>query len=173
MVKISSVTKLCCLVTKSCLTLCDPMDCSMPGFPVLHYLPEFAQTYIHWVSDVIQPSHPLSPSSPPDLSLSHIRVFSNELALHIRWPKYWNFSFSISPCNEYLGLISFRNDQFDFLAVQGIPKSLPQHHNSKASVLRHSAFCMAQLSHTCVITGKTIALTIRTFVGKEMSLLCL
>ena len=87
--------------------LCDPMDHSTPGFPVLHYLPEFAQTHVHWVSDVIQPSHSLSPSSPPDLSLSHIRVFSNELPLCIRWPKYWNFSFSISPCNEYLRLISF------------------------------------------------------------------
>ena len=100
-----------------------------------------------------------------------IRVFSNESGLHIRWPKYWSFSFSSSPCNEYLGLISFRNDQFDFLAVQGIPKSLPQHHNSKASVLQCSTFFMDQLSHPYMTTGKTIALTRQTFVNKPMSLL--
>ena len=114
----------CCSVTKSCLTLGDPMDCSKPGFPVLHYLPKFAQIHVHWVSDVIQPSHPLSPTFPPALNLSQHQGLSNESALSIRWPKYWNFSFSISPTNEYPGLISFRIDWFDLFAVQGILKSL-------------------------------------------------
>ena len=99
------------------------------------------------------------------------RVFSNESALHIRWPKYWSFYFSISPCNEYSGLISFRIDWFDLLVVQGTPQSLLQHHSSKATILRHSAFYMAQLSHPFMTTGKTIALTIWTFVSKAMSLL--
>ena len=100
-----------------------------------------------------------------------IRVFSNELALHIRWPKYWTFSFSVSPSNEYSGLISFRIDWLDFLAVQGSLKSLLQHHSSKASILQCLAFFMVQLSHPCMTTGKTIALTTWTFVGKVMSLL--
>ena len=100
-----------------------------------------------------------------------IRVFSNELALCIRWPKYWSFSFSISPSNEYSGLISFRMDWFDLLAVQGTLTSLLQHHTSKASILRHSAFFMVQLSHPYMITGKIISLTRWTFVGKVMSLL--
>ena len=100
-----------------------------------------------------------------------IRVFSNKSALHIRWPKYWSFSFSISPSNEYSGLISFRTDWFDFLAVQGTLKNLLQHHSSKASFLQHSAFLMAQHSHLYMTTGKTVALTIWTFVGKVMSLL--
>ena len=99
-----------------------------------------------------------------------IRVFSNESALCIRWPKYWSFSFSISPSNEYAGLISFRVDWLDLLAVQGILKSLLQHHRSKASILQHSAFFIVQLSHSYMTTGKTIALTRRTFVGKVMSL---
>ena len=100
-----------------------------------------------------------------------IRVFSNELALRIRWPKYWGFSFSISPSNEYSGLISFRIDWFDLLAVQGTLKSLPQHHSSKASILQCSAFFMVQLSHLCMTTGKTIALSIRIFISHVMSLL--
>ena len=100
-----------------------------------------------------------------------IRVFSNELVLHIRWPKYWSFSFSISPSNEYSGLISFRMDWLDLLAIQGTPKSLLQRHSSKASILQHSAFCIVQLSHLCMTTGKTRALTRWTFVGKVMSLL--
>ena len=100
-----------------------------------------------------------------------IRVFYNESALHIRWPKSWSFSFSISPSKEYSGLISFRIDWFDLLVVQGILKSLLQHHSSKASILRHSAFFMVQLSHPHMPTGQTIALTRRTFVGKVMSLL--
>ena len=99
------------------LTLCNPMNCSMPGLPVHYQLPEFTQTHVHCVSDAIQPSHPLSSPSPPALNLSSIWVFSNESALHIRWPKYWSFSFSISHSNEYSGLISFRMDWLDLLAV--------------------------------------------------------
>ena len=129
--------------------LCDPMDCSTLGFPVLHYLPELAQTHVHWVSDVGQLSHPLLPSI-----FSSIRVFSNEAALCIRWPKHW--SFSISPSSEYSGLISFRIDWFDLLAVQCTLKSL-QHHSSKSSILWLSAFFMVQLSHPYTTTGKTIA----------------
>ena len=128
------------------------MDCSMLGFPVLHYPPEFAQIHVHQVGDAIQPSHPLLSPSPPALSLSSIRVFSNESALHIRWSSYWSFSFSISPSNEYSGLTSFRMDWFDLLAVQGTLKSLLQHHSSKASILLHSAFFMVQLSHPHTIT---------------------
>ena len=134
-------------VAQSCLTLCDPMDCSMPGFPVHHQLPELAQTHVHRVSDAIQPSHPLSSPSPPAFNLSSIRVFSSESVLLIRWSKYWSFSFSISPSNEYSGLISFRINWFDLLAVQGTLKSLLQHHSSKASVLWLSAFFIVQLSH--------------------------
>ena len=122
-----------CSVAKSCPTLCDPMDCSMPDFPVLHYFLEFAQIHVHWVSDAIQPSHPLSSPSPPTSVFPSIRGFSNESLLPIRWPKYWSFSFSISPSNEYLGLISFRADWFNLLAVHGILKSLIQNHNLKAS----------------------------------------
>ena len=147
------------------------MDCSTPGLPVHHQLSEFNQTYVHWVSDAIQQSHPLSSPSPPAFSLSHIRVFSNESALRIRWPKYWSFSFNISPSNEHPELISFRMDCFDLLAVQGTLKSLLQHHSSKASILWCSAFFLVQLSHPYTITGKTIALTRWTFVGKVMSLL--
>ena len=136
----------CCSVAKLCSTLCDPMNYSIPGFLVLHYLQELAQTHIHWVSVAIQPSHPLMPPSPPALNLS-IKVFSSELAIHIRWPKYWNFSFSISPSNEYSGLISFRIDWFDLLELQGTIKSLLKQHDSKASVLMHSAFFMVELLH--------------------------
>ena len=125
---------------------CDSTDCSLPGSSVLQYLPEFAQIHVHWVSDAIYPSQLLSLSSPFAFNLSSIRIFSNESALCIRWPKYW--SFSASPSNEYLGLISFRIDWFDLLSVQGILKSPLQHHNSKASVLWHWAFFMVQL--TCV-----------------------
>ena len=117
-------------VAKSYLTLCSPMDCSTPGFPVLHHLLEFAQIHVHWVSDSIQPSHPLSSPSPPAFNLSQHQVFSNESVLCIRWPKYWAFSFSISPSNEYSGLISFRIDWLDLLVVQGTVKSLLQHHSS-------------------------------------------
>ena len=160
---------LCCSVTKSCLTLCNPMDCSTPGFPVHHQLPELAQTHVHQIGDAIQPSYPLSSPS-PSIFLS-IRVFSNESVLHIRWPKYWHFSFSISPSNEHPGLISFRLDWLDLLAVQGTLKGLIKHHSSKASILQHSAFFIVQLSHPYLTTGKAIALTRWTFVGKVMSLL--
>ena len=123
-----------CSVIKLCPPLCDPMDCRAPGFLVLHHLPEFAQTHVHWVSDAIQPAPPFS--HPPLLFLPSvfpsIRVFSSESALRIRWPKDWSFSFSISPSNEYSGLISFRMDCFDLLAIQGTLKSLLQHHSLKA-----------------------------------------
>ena len=122
-------------VTQSCPNLCDPRDCSTPGFPVHHQLPEFTQIHVHCVRDAIQPSHPLSsPSLLPSI-FPNIRVFSNESALRIRLPKYWRFSFSISPSNEYSELISFRMDWFDLLAVQVTLKSLLQHHSSKASIL--------------------------------------
>ena len=147
------------------------MDCSTPGSSVLHHFPEFALIYVHWVSDAIQPSHPLWPLLlPPSVFLS-VRVFSGESALHIRWPKYWSFSFSTSASNEYSGLISFRIDWFDLLAVQETLKSLLQHHRVKASFLRGSACFMVQLSHPSMTAGKTIALTMRTFVAWEMSLL--
>ena len=134
-------------VTQLCPTLCNPMDCSMPGFPVHHQLLEFTQTHVHPVGDATQPSHPLSSPSPPPSILPSIRVFSNESALHIRLPKYWSFSFSISPSNEYSGQIFFRMDWLDLLAVQGTLKSLFQNHSSKASVLQCSAFFIVQLSH--------------------------
>ena len=121
-------------VPQSCLTLCDPMDCSIPVLPVHHQLLEFTQTHAHWVSDAIQPSHPLSSPSPPSFNLSQHQVFSNESVLHIRWTKDWSFSFSISPSNEYSGLISFRMDWLDLLAVKGTLKSLLQHHSSKESI---------------------------------------
>ena len=146
------------------------MDCSTPGFPVHHQLPEFTQTHVHRVGDAIQPFHPLSSPSLSAFNLSQIRIFSNELALHIRWPKYWSFSFSISPSNDYSGLISFRIDWFDLLAVQGTLKGLLQHHSSKASILRHSAFFIVQISHPYMTIGKTIALARWTFVGQVMSL---
>ena len=150
-------------VAQSCLTLCDPMNHNMPGLPVHHQLLEFTQTHVHWVGDAIQPSHPLSSPSPPTFNLSQHRVFSNESVLRIRRPKYWSFSFSISPSNEHSGLISFRMDWFDLLVVQGTLKSLLQHHSSKASILQCSAFFIVQLSHPYMTTGKTIALTRRTF----------
>ena len=146
------------------------MGCSTPGFPIHHQLPELTQTHVHWVGDAIWPSHPRSLLLLPSVFPS-IRVFSNELFLHIRWPKYWSFSFSISPSYEYLGLISFRMDYLDLLEVQGTLKSLLQHHSSKASILRCSAFFIVQLSYPYTTTGKTIALTRWTFVSKVMSLL--
>ena len=134
-------------VTQSCPTLCNSTDCSTPGFPVPHQLLELTLSHVHGVSDAIQPSHPLLSPSPPDFNLSQHQVFSNESVLHIRWTKDWSFSFSISPSNEYSGLISFRMDWLDLLLVQGPLKNLLQHHSSKASVLCHSAFFMVQLSH--------------------------
>ena len=143
-----------CSVGQLCLTLCNLMDYSTPGLLVHHQFPELAQTHIHRVGDAIQPSHPLSSPFPPAFNFSSIRVFSNELVLHIRWQKYWNFSFSNSLSNEYSGLISFRMDCLDLLAVQGTLKSLLQHHSSKASILRHSAFFTVQLSHPCMALEK-------------------
>ena len=152
-------------VAQSCPTLYNPLDCSKAGLPVHHQLPEITQTHVHWVGDAIQPSHPLSSPS-PTFSFPSIRVFSNEAALHIRWPKYWSFSFSISPSNEYSGPISFRMDWLDLLAVQGTLKSLLQHPSSKVSILQRSAFFIVQLSHPYMTTRKTIALIRWTFVGK-------
>ena len=144
------------------------MNCSTPGLPLHHQLPEFTQTHVHWVSEAIQPSRPLL--FPPSI-FSSIRGFSNESVLCIRWPEYWSFSFSICPSNEYSGLISFMMDWLDLLAVQGTLKTLLQHYSSKASILQCSAFFIVQLSHPYMTTGKTIALTTWTFVGKVMSLL--
>ena len=128
----------CCSIAKSCPISCNAMTFSMPGLPNFHYALEFAQPPGHWVSDSIQPSDPLSPDSPPSLGLSQDQVFSSESALCIRWPKYWSFSLTINPSNQYSGLISFKFDWFDLLAVQGTLKSLFQHHILKASVLQHS-----------------------------------
>ena len=157
----------CCSVAQLYPTLCDPMDCSTSGFLVLHHFLELVQTHVHWVSDAIQPSHPLS--SLLSSIFPSIRVFSNESAFHIRWPKYW--SFSISPSNEYSGLISFRMDWLDLLAVEGTLKSLIQHY----IVLKHQFFgiqpSLWSNSHPYMNTGRIIALTIWTFVGKIMSLL--
>ena len=138
--------------------------------PCPSQFPELAQTHVHPVGDTIQPSHPLSAPSPA-FNLSQYKGFSNESALHIRWPKYWNFSFSISSFNEYSGLTSFRIDWFDLFAVQETFKSLLQHHSSKASTLWCSSFFTVQLSHTYMTTGKIIALTRWTFVGKVIFLL--
>ena len=147
-------------VAQSCPTLCDPMNSSMPGLPVHHKLMS--------IESVMPSSHLilcrpllLLPPMPPS-----IRVFSNESTLHMRWPKYWSFSFSISPSNENPGLIFFRMDWLDLLAVQGTLKSLLQHHSSKASILRHSAFFTVQLSHPYLTTGKTTALTRWTLLAK-------
>ena len=140
-------------VAQSCPTLCNPKDCSTPGFSVHHQLLELT---LMSIKSVMPSNHLflcrhllLLPSVFPS-----IRVFSNESALHIGWPKYWNFSFSISPSNDYSGLVSFRMDWLDLLAVQGTLKSLLQHRNSKASVLWHSAFFIVQLSHLYTTTGK-------------------
>ena len=155
-------------VVQSYPTLYDPMNHNMPGLPVHHQLPEFTETHVHQVSDAIQPSHPLASPSPPAPNPSRL---SNESTLRMRWPKYWSFSFSIIPFKEIPGLISFRMNWLDLLGVQGTLKSLLQHHSSKASVLQRSAFFTVQLSHPYMTTGKTIALTRQTFVGKVMSLL--
>ena len=157
-------------VTQLCPILCNPMNRSMPGLPVHHQLLESTQTHVQWVSDAIQPSHPLSPLLLLHSIFPSIAVFSNESAFHIRWPKYWSFCFNISPSNEQPGLI-FRMDWSDLFAVQGTLKSLLQHHSSKASILRCSALFIIQLSHPYMTSGKTIALSRRTFVGKVMSLL--
>ena len=158
-----------CSVTQTCPTLCDLMDFCMPGFPVLHHILELARIHVHWVGDasnhlVLYCPLLLLPSIFPI-----VRVFSNE-TLHLRWPKYWSFSFSISPSNEYSGWISFRIDWFDLLAVRGTLKSLLQYHSSKASIFRCSSFYV-QFSHPYMTTGKTTPLTRWTFVRKVMPLL--
>ena len=140
------------------------MDCSMTVFPILHYLLECVQTHVHWVSDAIQSSYLLLPILFLPSIFPSIRVFSNESGLHIRWPKHW--SLSISPSNEYSGLISPRIDGFDILAGQGTLKSLLQHHKVKASIPQSFAFFLVKLSHPYMTTGKTIALTIWTLVSK-------
>ena len=147
------------------------MNHSMPGFPVHHQLPESTQSYVHWVGDTIQPSHPLSPLLVSPSIFPSIRVFSSESVICIRWPKYWRFGFSISPSNEYSGLVSFRINWLDLFAVQETLKSLLQHHSSKASILHCLALFVVQLLHPYMTTGKTIALNRWTFVGKVMSLL--
>jgi len=141
-------------VTQLCPTICHQKDCSTPGLPVHHQLPEFTQTPVHGVSDAIQPSHPLLSPFPPAPIPPSIRVFSNESILRMRWPKYWSFSFSIIPSKEIPGLISFRMDWLDLLTVQGTLKSLLQHHSSKASILWRSAFFTVQLLHPYMTTGK-------------------
>ena len=155
-------------VAQSCRTHCNPMKRSTPGLPVHHQLPESMSIELVMPSNHLILCRPLLllPSSFPS-----IRVLFNESALRIRWPKYWSFSFSISPSAEHPGLISFRIDWLELLAVQGTFKSLLQHHSSKASIVQRSAFFIVQLSHPYMTTGKTIALTRRTFVGKVMSLL--
>ena len=142
------------------------MNRSTPGLLVHHQLPEFTQTHVHRVSDAIQPSHPRSSPSLHAPNPSQHQSFSNETTLRIRWPKYWSFSFSIIPSKEIPGLLSFRMDWLDLLAVQGTLNSLFQHHSSKASILQHPAFFIVQHSHPYMTTGETIALTTQTFVGK-------
>ena len=158
-------------VAQLCPTLCDPMDGSTAGLLVHHQLLQFTHTHVCWVGDAIQPSHPCHPLLLPPSIFPSIRVFSNESALRITWPKYWHFSFSISPSSEYSGLISFRMDWLDLLAVQGTLNNLLQHHSLKASILWHSAFFVVQLSYSYITTGKTIASTGRTFISKAISLL--
>ena len=154
-------------VAQSCLTL-RPHGWQHTGFPIHHQLPELAQTYVR-VGDAIQPSHPLSSPPPPPSIFPSIRVFSNESVIHIRWPKYWSFSFSTSPSNEYSGLISLRMDWLDLLAVQGTLKSLLQTSQFKSINSWTLSFFIVQLSHPHMATGKTIALTRQTYVGKVMS----
>ena len=155
--------KHCCSVAQLCLTLCDPMDYSTPGFPV-HRFPEVCSNSCPFES--VMPSNQLILCRRPLLLapsiFPNIRVFSNESAPRMRWPKYWSFSFSIGPSNEHPGLISFRMDWLDLPAVQGTLKSLLQHHRLKASILQCSVFFMVQLSHRYMTTGKTIALTRQT-----------
>ena len=145
-------------VTQSCLTLCNPMNHSTPGLPVHHELQEFTQTHIHQDSDATQPSHPLSSPSLPALNPSQHQSLLQWSTLRMRWPKYWSFSFNVLPSKEIPGLISFRMDWLDLLAVQRTLKNLLQYHSSKASILWRSAFFTVQLSHPYMTTGKTIAL---------------
>ena len=147
------------------------MVSSTPDLPVHHHLLEPTQTHVHHIDEAIKQSHPMSFPFPLPSIFPSIRVFSNESALWIGWPKYWNFRFSISLSNKHSGLISFRIDWLDVLVGQGTLKSLLQHHSSKASILQPSAFFIVQLSHPYMTTGKTISLTRWTFVGRAISLL--
>ena len=158
-------------VTQLCPTLYKPMDCSTSGFPVLHHLPEFAQTDVHWVGDAIQPSHPLLSPSPSAINLSQHQGLFQWINSSHQASKYWSFNFSISPSNEYSGLISFRIDWLDLLAIQGTLGSILEHQSSKVSILQRSVLFIVQLSHPYTTSGKNIALTRRTFVGEVMSLL--
>ena len=144
----SSVQLRLSCVWLSCVWLCNPMDCSTPSFPVHHQLLELAQTHVHWVGDAIQPSHSLSSPSPPAFNLFQHQGLFQWVSPSYQVAKYWSYSFSISPFNDYLGLISFKMDWLDLLAIQGTLKSLLQHHSSKASILWCSAFCIVQLSHS-------------------------
>ena len=154
-------------VAQSCLTLCNPVDCSTPGFPVHHQLPEPTQTHVHWVGDAIQPSHPLSSPSPPAFNLSqHQRLLLWVGSSH-QVAKVWELQHQSF---QWIFRTDFLQDWFDFLAVQGTLKSVLQHHSSKASILWHSGFSMVQLSHPYMTPGKTIAFR-RAFVGKVMCLL--
>ena len=158
-------------VSQACLTLCDPMDCSTAGLPIHHGIPEFMQTHVHSVIDAIQPSHPLSSPSPPTFNLSQHQGLLKWVSSSHEVAKVLEFQIQHQSFYEYSGLISFRMNWLDLLAVQGTLKSLLQHHISKASILWCSAFFIVQLSYSYMTTGKTIALTTWTFVGKVMSLL--
>ena len=165
------VFKCCCQVTQSCPTLCDPMDCSMPGCLVLHHLPELAQTHVRWVGDAIQPSHPLSSPSPPARNLLWHQGLFKESILHIRWPNYWNFNFNISPSNDYSGLISIRIEWFDLLMSKGTLHECLQHLSLRASILQALSLLYSPTVTSVQTTGTIIALTLRTSVSKLMSLL--
>ena len=158
-------------VTQWCPTLCDPMECSIPGLPAHHQLPELTQTHLHYVSDTMQPSHPLSFPSPPPSIFPSIRVFLSESALHIRWPKYWSFNFNISPSNEYSALISFRMDWLDLLAVQSTLKSLLQNHSPKASNSSAISFLYSPTLTSIHDYWKNHSFDKPGFVGKVMTLL--
>ena len=145
------------------------MNCSMPGLPVHHQLPESTQTHVHWVGEAIQPSHPLLSPSPPALNLSQHLVFSNESALHIRWPKYWSFSFNSSLSNEHPGLIPFRMDWLDLLAIQGTLKESSPTPQFKSINISALSFLYSPTLHPYMNTGKTIALNRQTFVGKVIN----
>ena len=149
-------------VTQSCPTLCDPMDCSTPDFPVHHQLPEFAQPHVHRISDTIQPSHSLLSPSPPAFNPSQHQGLFKWISSSHQVAKDWSFSFSTKSFIEYSGLISFRIHWLDLLVVQGTLKSFLHHHSSKASFVQCSAFFMVHLSHSYMTTGKTTALTIWT-----------
>ena len=158
-------------VAQSCLTLCSPKDCSTPGLPVHHQLPEFTQIHVHWVSYAIKPSHPLSSPSLPTFNLSHFQGLFQWVGSSHQVVKVLELQSQHQSSHECSGLTDFRIHWFDALAVQGTLKSLPQHHSSKASILQHSAFFIVQLSHSYTTTGKTIALIIQTFIGKMMFLI--